>query len=122
MNAKKYELTDEFIINRFGEKLFRIKALISFANVSAEQLGGYIQSEKNLSQHDSSWVGGMATVFDNARISGNARVLDKACVCGNALVSENAIISGKALVYGNAMVFGNTKISGSKVFNGMEET
>lgn len=121
MNVKKYELTDEYIINRFGEKLYRIKALRSFANVSAGELGGYIQSEKNLSQADSSWVGGQATVFDNAHISGNARVLDKACVCGNALVSENAIVSGKALVYGTAMVFGNTKVSGAKVVDGTGE-
>lgn len=38
----KYELTGTFKINFFGKKVFQIKALISFGNVKAGDLGGYI--------------------------------------------------------------------------------
>ena len=72
---KKYELTAEFI-EKWGKKLFRIKALISFGNVEAGELGGYVEKEDNLAQDDNAWVHG------NARVFGNARVCDDAEVCG----------------------------------------
>ena len=47
---KKFELTNEFITNSYGVKLFRIKALITLPSVKAGELGGYIEKEGNLSQ------------------------------------------------------------------------
>ena len=47
---KKYELTSETKIV-FGHILYRIKALSSFGCVSAGDLGGFLESEKNLSQN-----------------------------------------------------------------------
>lgn len=74
---KKFELTsDTKIIS--GVKLFRIKALISFGNVKAGEIGGYVEKEENLDQSGNAWV------FDNAWVSGNAQV------CGNAMISSNA--------------------------------
>ena len=46
---KKYELTAEFI-EKWGKKLFRIKALISFESVEVGELGGYVEKEDNLAQ------------------------------------------------------------------------
>ena len=62
---KKYELTSDFI-TVFGRKLFRIKALISFGDVSEGDLGGYIEDEKNLEQSGDAWVYGDAEVYGNA--------------------------------------------------------
>lgn len=45
---KKFELTTESI-TFLDRTLFRIKALISFGNVEAGELGGYIEKEENLS-------------------------------------------------------------------------
>ena len=70
--VKKFELTSDFIINTVGKKLFRIKALISFSNVNAGEIGGYIEKEANLSQSGDAWVYGNAEVFGHARVSGNA--------------------------------------------------
>jgi hypothetical protein len=81
--GKKYELTTDTKI-RFGRKLFRIKALVSFGNVKAGELGGYVEDEKNLSQNGDAWVCDNAEVCDNARVCGNA------WVCGNARVCDNA--------------------------------
>ena len=87
---KKYELTSEFITNIYGIKLFRIKALISFGDIEAGELGGYIEKEENLSQTGDAWVCG------DAKVSGNAKVR------GNAEVSGNAEVRGDAWVYGDA--------------------
>ena len=62
---KKYELTAEFI-EKWGKKLFRIKALISFGSVEAGELGGYIEKEDNLAHDGNAWVYGDAEVCGNA--------------------------------------------------------
>ena len=84
---KKYELTSETKIV-FGHILYRIKALSSFGYVSAGDLGGFLESEKNLSQNGNAWVSGNARVYGNARVSGSAEVYGSARVSGNAEVSK----------------------------------
>ena len=101
---KKYELTSETKIF-FGHILYRIKALSSFGCVSAGDLGGFLESEKNLSQNGDAWVYGDAWVSDNAEVSDNAGVY------GNAMVFGDARVSGNAWVYGNARVFGDAEVS-----------
>ena len=89
---KKYELTDEFIEHWSGKKLYRIRALVAFGFVMAGQLGGFVESEKNLDQS----LSGNAWVYGNAQVSGDAQVH------GNGQVYGNAQVSGDAWVYGNA--------------------
>ena len=74
---KKYELTAEFI-EKWGKKLFRIKALISFGSVEVGELGGYVEKEDNLAQDGNAWV------YGNARVCGDAEVYGDAKVCGDA--------------------------------------
>lgn len=80
---RKFELTTDTKIF-LGRKLFRIKALISFGDVKAGDVGGYIEKEENLSQSGNAWVSGNAKVFGNAKVSGNAEVFGNATVSGNA--------------------------------------
>ena len=84
---KKYELTNEIIEFR-GRKLYRIRAMVDFGDVKAGDLGGYIESEENLSQEGLCWVCGTAWVCGNAKVYGDA------WVCGNARVSGDARIYG----------------------------
>ena len=93
---KKFELTSESIVNIFGKKLFRIKALVEFGNVKEGELGGFVEKEENLSHEGNAWVSGDARVFGNAWVSGDARVF------GNAWVSGDARVFGDAWVFGNA--------------------
>ena len=44
----KFELTDKFIINDFGVKLYRIKALKDFGDVNVGDFGGYAVSYTHL--------------------------------------------------------------------------
>ena len=105
MEAKKYRLTENHI--KIGGKiLYQIEALKDFGDVKAGDLGGYIESEKNLSQDNDAWVYGNAQVSGDARVDGNAQVSDNARVYGDAKVF------GDAQVFGSAQVFGNAEIKG----------
>ena len=112
---KKFELTDETIVCN-GHTLYRIKALKDFGNVKTGRLGGFVESENNLSQHGECWIDNEAKVYDEARVSdnakvyGNAEVYNHAEVFGNAEVSDDAHILGNAKVYGNAEVYNHAEV------------
>lgn len=72
---KKYELTEETKVI-VGKTLFRIRALRSFGDIKAGDLGGFIENERNLSHEGNAWVGGNARVGGYAWIDGYARVDD----------------------------------------------
>lgn len=125
----KYELTSETkVIN--GVELHRIKALDSFGNIKKGELGGWIESEKNLSQYVDAWVfdnaivcenarvDGNAMVYGNARVDGNATVGDYAMVCGDATVGENARVDGHAIVGGHATVDGHSTVGDYAMIGG----
>jgi len=92
--------------------LFQIKATKDFSNVKKGDEGGYISSEKNLSQYGDAWVYGDARVSDDAEVSGDARVSDNARVHDDAKVYGNAQVFGDAWVYNNAQVYGNAQVFG----------
>ena len=88
---KKYELLADDTIEFYGRTLHRIKACKDFGNVKSGELGGYIESENNLSQAGDCWV------CDNARVCGNARVYDSARVCDNAEIKriQDVLVVGR---------------------------
>ena len=86
---KKFELTTDTKMF-FGRKLFRIKALISFGDVTAGDLGGYVEKEGNLSHDGNAWVCGNAQVCGDAWVYGDARVYgDTDYLCFKGLGSYN---------------------------------
>ena len=105
---KKYELTNEAKVER-GVTLHRIRALVDIERweIKAGDLGGWIESEANLSQEHDAWVSDEAWVF------GKAWVSDEAWVFGKARVSDEAWVSGEARVFGEAWVFGKARVSGN---------
>ena len=72
----KYKILKDQYIEVIGKKLYRIQALKDFNGVKSGDIGGYIESESNLSQSDNAWVS------DNAQVCGNAWVCGNAQVCG----------------------------------------
>jgi len=120
---RKYILTDETKVID-GHTLHRIKAIRDFGGVCKDELGGFIETENNLSHNDNAWVAdamvfgnakvyGNAWVYGNAKVYGNALVFDNAKVCGNAKVCDNAWVYGDAKVYGNAWVYGDAEVYGN---------
>ena len=83
---KKYELTEETKVIG-GKTLFRIRALRSFGDIKAGDLGGFIENERNLSHEDNAWVSG------NAKVGGKAIVGGEAWVSGEAQVSDDGLIN-----------------------------
>lgn len=90
---QKYELTEE-TIQVYGKNLYKIRALKDIGeNVKKGDLGGFVESEDNLSQEGNCWVSG------NAEVYGDARVFGDAWVSGNAEVTQTCtktpiVISG----------------------------
>lgn len=139
---RKYELVKEDRIEVDGVWLYRIRAIKDFSNVRKGELGGYIQSEYNLSHAGKSWVYNNARVYnhakvrqdaciyDEAKISGYARIFNKAKVynCArvrsfsrvydSAEVHGETLVLGESEVCGNARVFGRTRLFGTAKVSG----
>ena len=118
-NTMKYEITNE--AHPDNPNLRRIKALRDFGDVKKGDLGGYIESEKNLSQEGNCWVSGTAWVYGNARVYEDAWVYGDASVYGNAEVYGVAKVSGDAKVFGFAKVYGGAVLSWNAVVSGDTE-
>lgn len=120
---KKYELTDETMEFDGPDPhiLHRIRALKDFTlnafggDVKAGDLGGWIESEDNLSQKGKCWVS------KNAKVYGGAKVYEDAIVTDRALVFDNAKVYGGAVIYEDAEIFDDAKVHGTvHVYGGRE--
>ncbi len=105
LENRKYELTDE-TIEVDGRTLHRIKALRDFGGVRTGDLGGFIESESNLSHDGDCWI------YDEAKVYDKAQVYEDAQVYGNAQVYSHALVYSEARIYGNARVSGTPKVYG----------
>ena len=102
----KYEFVQGCTIKHEGKLLTRICALRDIEGVCKKgDLGGHLESEKNLDYEGNSWVSGNTRVYGNAYVTGSARVY------GNAYVSGDAYVYGDARVYGDAYVSGDARVS-----------
>lgn len=138
MANKKYEFTGATLTIEDGIVLHQIRALRDIRPVKAGEVGGWIASEYNLSQHGESWIFENSVVYDDAVVSGdatvlgssvirgeNVRIMDGACVkdskvegqavhiMGTAFVSGNCHIDGQdCYIQNNAVISGNSEILG----------
>ena len=90
---EKYEITD--IAHEKYPFLHRVRALRDIGSeVKAGDLGGFVESESNLStEDDMSWIYDDAIAAENAYVDQNARLFGKAVICGCAYVSQGAALS-----------------------------
>ena len=96
---KKYELLQDQTIQLRDNTLYRIKRL------SDGYLGGYIESEDNLSHE------GPCFVHENARVYNGSVIIGSAQVYGNAEITEDSIISGNSRVGGDSRITGGSLVS-----------
>ena len=138
MMEKKYEITNESKVIKVYDwyvQVFRIRALKDFGDVKKGDLGGWIESEDNLSHEGNCWiyddaiVCNMAEVRDNAKVCGNSSVFrgakvyenshvlghatikDFSIVHGESVISDHAVIANYSNIFGRATVFGYAFIS-----------
>lgn len=115
---KKYELLTDKTIELKGRTLYRIRALRDVGLVKAGSIGGYVESENNLSHFDDCWIYNNAKVYGGALVSDKAKVLNDARVYGDARVCEDAIIDAVARVFDNALVRGRACVTGQAMVCG----
>ena len=113
--SKKYEITNQTLVTPSGITLYRIRATRDIPSFSIKKgnLGGFVESEENLSHDGNAWIFHKARVYGDAVVCGNARVLGSAEVFGGAVVGDDACIHNRAQVCGNAKVTGKAFIYGS---------
>ena len=119
MDRKKYEFTGETRALSSTTILHRIRAVIDIpsAGVNAGDIGGWIESDSNLSNSGDAWVGGDAWVCGDAWVGDDAWVFGDAWVGGNARVFGDARVSGYARVSGDARVSGYARVGGNAHIN-----
>ena len=104
---QKYEITE--ISHEKYPFLHRIRALRDVsAEVSAGDLGGFVESESNLSfePNDTAWIFDDAIACNDAYVDKGAVLRGEAVVCDNAYISMGAVLSGHARVEDNAYIRG----------------
>lgn len=73
-------------------------------SVRQGDLGGFVQSENNLSQEGACWLFQSAIAAEDAVVAGDAQIRDLAVVRGNALVSGSAAVRNHSLVEDHAIL------------------
>lgn len=73
METRKYVLTDE-TKKLNGVLVHRIKAVKDFADVKKGDLGGWVESESNLSQEGDCWLYDYTAAYGGTIICGNGKI------------------------------------------------
>lgn len=120
---KKYILVHDDSKIILGRKLYRIKYLRDCGWSIENGLGGYIETEDNLSHEGDCWIGDYACVFDGGKVEEDAKVYGRVWVHQNSLVTgkasvfDYATIRKSSIVKGNARVFGNYVVENDVIQN-----
>lgn len=131
-NSKKYRiLKDDFIkVRKFKScisseeessvveiKLYRIQALKTFTKsggynpiTHVGELGGYVETEDNLSQEGNCWIFGDAKVKDGGKVIDDAIIFDKAMVSNNSIIRGNSVVRDRCFVTYRSDIFDSTLV------------
>ena len=119
MKNKKYRLLEDDTIVRDGRTLYRIQALRDVRHsVEKGEVGGYVESEANLSHEGRCWLYHDACAYENGRVEGDAMLSGHATLRGKAKLIEEASLLGKAIMQGEATVGGESMIHDQVVVGG----
>ena len=89
---------------------YRPKSLKDFSDVYKNDIGGYLEGYRNLSQFGDCWIYDEALVINNSKVSENAMVAGKASIDDNVEVYGNAKVSGHANISENAKEIGRAHV------------
>jgi hypothetical protein len=114
---KKYELTSETKMID-GHTVYRIKALKSFKTiidrrVNKGNLGGWVQSKRNLAQDGKCWLFDDAAGYENSRRTGNSVGYENSRQYGCSKQFGDSRQSGDSRQYGNSMQYDNSRQLGA---------
>lgn len=112
-DGPKYEITANTmqVYGHADDKVVhQIRALKDFGDVKAGDLGGWIESEENLSQSGNCWVSENAMVYNHAQVRDNAILRGNAIACDRAQVTENAKLFDKTWIADDARISGQAEL------------
>jgi NDP-sugar pyrophosphorylase family protein len=112
----KYRLTQSYIGVHRNKFLYQIEALKDFGYVKKGDLGGYVESEDNLSQEGNCWLYKGSMVIDTAHVFGNAYV-ENSIIFNNARIFDDAYVFG-AEIGGEVVIEGNSRIGEGVLLTG----
>lgn len=121
MSQKKYEITE--ITHPKYPWLHRIRARCQVnEQVGPGALGGYVQTEDNLSQDGTCWIYDQAICCEEAVVEDDGRMFDGAVARGSALISGDTRMFERAVAEGNSSFFSgelkeDARLSGNAVVN-----
>ena len=122
MENKKYVLTN-ITMDFMGRTLYRIKALKDFADIKAGELGGWVQTEDNLSQEGNCWIYDNGKCMDNARIYTNSIMCDNSLMYGNSMMFDYSrmfdysIMCDNSVMHDHSVMLDNSIMRGESVMN-----
>lgn len=99
----KYEITEA--AHPKYPWLHRIRALRDVnEKIPKGSMGGYVQSEKNLSQEGTCWIYDQAVCCEEAVVEQEAGLYDGTMARGSALVTGDAVMYDRAVADGNCCI------------------
>lgn len=110
----KYEFTGK-------TKTYGAVTVRQIRRTSDNRLGGWLESQSNLSHAGSCWVSRNASVYGYARVYGDAQIMGAACVCDCADIGHTAKVSNQARVGGHTTMLQNSVVSGNAILDGHVE-
>lgn len=117
MEERKYRLIEGSRSWQYCRPIYRIQALRDFSDVKKGDLGGFVESEENLSQMGDCWIYDMAQAVDKSRVEGDACLRDCSKMYDSSLIKDKAQLQGCARMIQYACLADNavaidTEISG----------
>ena len=101
---KKYELTKIITMLEGGIILHRIRALRDIREgVKKGDLGGWVQTEGNLSQNNTCWIYAEAKCYNYGKVMKKAILYDHADVHDTAMLTDEAKIGGTTIMRGRIL-------------------
>lgn len=107
MEEKKYRLIEGSRSWQYGRPIYRIQALRDFSDVKKGDLGGFVESEGNLSQEGDCWIYDMAQAVEKSRVEGDACLRDCSKMYDSSLLKDKAQLRGCARMLHYSCLEGN---------------
>ena len=117
LEGKKYEILidKENTIEFEGRTLHRIRALRNFNDVKAGDIGGFVESEWNLSQEGNCWIYDDAICMDSASVYDNAKMYNRSCMYNYSRMYDNSEMYDNSRMYNNSKMFDNSEMYGNSI-------
>lgn len=95
--------------------MYRIRALKDFSDVKKGDLGGYVESEYNLSQYGNCWIYDDSIVGLGSKVVGNAVVKGHSTITRYSEVSDYAVVEGGSHIDESSFILGQSRVFKSMV-------